>query len=156
MGVILFSQRLGHLLETGGHKYSRSISQAELSKVLGISRQAISSYLNESTMPTIDKIDAIADFFDVTTDYLIGRTDSMRAENQNMADELGLSDESIDILRTLKREREKYKYHPLNTFMVNIWSPLGSIDRYIKSCPVGAEDPFGMDKLLESLKNGND
>lgn len=109
MNKLVFGERLRKLLETGGHKYKRPVSQAELSKALGITRQAISSYLNEATLPTIDKMTMIAEFFDVSYDYLIGYSESEIRQNSMFVDCLGLSEKSISVLTRMKRLQDACK-----------------------------------------------
>lgn len=53
----------------------RKLSQQELSKRIGIARSTLAGYENNSREPDIDTLQKIADFFDVTLDYLTGRTD---------------------------------------------------------------------------------
>nr|DAV20525.1 MAG TPA: repressor protein [Caudoviricetes sp.] len=40
---------------------------------LGLSKSSISKW--DTNMPSVDKISKVADYFGVTTDYLLGRTD---------------------------------------------------------------------------------
>jgi repressor LexA len=59
-------------------KYLRAekgISQNELAKALGLTQQAISAYENGLREPDLETLQKIADFFDVSLDYLLGRTD---------------------------------------------------------------------------------
>ena len=42
----------------------------------GVSRQAVSRWERDETMPDPDKIVVLADLFGVTTDYLLGRSDA--------------------------------------------------------------------------------
>lgn len=53
----------------------KGISQQKLANQIGISQQSINKYENHSIEPDIATLIAIADYFDTTTDYLIGRTD---------------------------------------------------------------------------------
>ena len=49
----------------------KGISQEELADKLGVSRQAISKWESEQSVPEMDKIIRMSDFFEVTTDYLL-------------------------------------------------------------------------------------
>ena len=51
------------------------ISQAKLSKVLGISQSAINRYENNQTAKPDNVLLKYANYFDVSADYLLGRTD---------------------------------------------------------------------------------
>lgn len=49
------------------------ISQAELARSVGISQSAVCNWLNGKNEPSIDSLWRLADFFDVSVDYIIGR-----------------------------------------------------------------------------------
>jgi transcriptional regulator with XRE-family HTH domain len=66
----MFSKRLKELRE------KHNLSQEELADKLGIPRSTITHYENNSErFPRRGRLDEIANFFGVTTDYLLGRTD---------------------------------------------------------------------------------
>jgi len=50
---------------------ARGISQEGLADQLGVSRQAVSKWESEQSMPDLDKIISMSDYFGVTTDYLL-------------------------------------------------------------------------------------
>ena len=60
-----FGQKLQTLRQRAG------MSQDVLAERLGVSRQAVSRWERDETMPDPDKIVALADLFGVTTDYLL-------------------------------------------------------------------------------------
>jgi transcriptional regulator with XRE-family HTH domain len=62
----IFAERL-KLLRT-----SKKLGQEELAKLVGIERSSISSYENMTRFPSIEVLISIADFFCVSTDYLVG------------------------------------------------------------------------------------
>jgi transcriptional regulator with XRE-family HTH domain len=51
-----------------------SISQEDLARVLGKSRAAIASYEANNSLPDIETLQKLADFFEVSLDYLAGRS----------------------------------------------------------------------------------
>ncbi len=51
----------------------RNITQSELAKYLGVVKSTISLYENENRLPDIETINKLADYFNVTVDYLLGR-----------------------------------------------------------------------------------
>ena len=53
----------------------KGLSQVELSKELGISQQSISKYENGTREPDNKTLINIANYFNVTTDYLLGTSD---------------------------------------------------------------------------------
>lgn len=50
------------------------VSQQEVANFIGKTRQTVGYYADGTAKPDIDTIGKIADFFEVSTDYLIGRT----------------------------------------------------------------------------------
>ena len=65
----LFAQRLSDLREKSGTTYP------ELSEEIGVSVRALKYYVTKQREPTLSVLIAIADFFDVSLDYLVGRSD---------------------------------------------------------------------------------
>lgn len=68
---------------------SRSLSQVELAKQLHVSKQTISNWENNNVPPSIDTLIRIANFFDVSTDYLL------EFNNERKLNVEGLSDSQI-------------------------------------------------------------
>ncbi|SNS72701.1 Transcriptional regulator, contains XRE-family HTH domain [Anaerovirgula multivorans] len=64
---------------------SKSLSQEEMASVLGVSRQAISKWECNASIPDIDKIIALSNFFNVSTDYLL--KDEYANENEVLSTE---------------------------------------------------------------------
>ena len=56
-------------------KETNTTKQA-LGNAIGVSRPAASQFANGSNLPSIEKLAAIADYFDVSIDYLVGRSDN--------------------------------------------------------------------------------
>ena len=54
---------------------ARGLNQVEFAKLIGVTKQCISNWENDNVVPSIDMLVKIADFFHVTTDYLLGRDD---------------------------------------------------------------------------------
>lgn len=50
---------------------SRGITQEQLADAVGVSRQVVSKWEAEQASPDLERIVAMAEFFDVTTDYLL-------------------------------------------------------------------------------------
>ncbi len=62
------SERIQHLRKIQG------ISQEELADKVGVSRQAVSKWESGQSIPDMDKIILLSDYFEVTTDYLLKGT----------------------------------------------------------------------------------
>lgn len=65
----IFRQRLQMLRE------KKRISRRVLSELCGLAPDAIRRYERGEAEPRLDSLILIADFFEVTTDYLLGKTD---------------------------------------------------------------------------------
>lgn len=50
---------------------ARGLSQEELADKVGVSRQAVSKWESEQSTPDIEKIIAMSELFEVTTDYIL-------------------------------------------------------------------------------------
>lgn len=53
-----------------------NLTQSELAERVGLKRYSISDWENERTEPDIESIKRLAHFFNVSTDYLLGRSDT--------------------------------------------------------------------------------
>lgn len=74
-----------------------------LARALGISRQAVSLYTDGTNIPNAEKLCAIADYFNVSTDWLLGRTETRSPDTNKRAvcNYLCLSDAAVDALTPL-------------------------------------------------------
>lgn len=79
----------------------RNLTQTELGSHIGLSKAVVSKYENGLGYPTYDILIRFANFFGVTTDYLLGVAQS---KTINVT---GLSDSQIDILHNLIAEFKK-------------------------------------------------
>ena len=54
---------------------SRNLSINDLAKELNLSKATVGHWETGLRLPSLEVTDALADYFDVSTDYLLGRTD---------------------------------------------------------------------------------
>ncbi len=59
------------------HRKRMGLSQEELAERCQVSRQAIAKWENGGSVPTIEKLIFLADFYKVTLDELVGRKDDI-------------------------------------------------------------------------------
>ena len=104
-----FATRLKALREREG------LNQGQLAKELGISRGSISFYENGDRIPDIETFDMICDFFNVSYDYLLGKSDLEESsmEVKAIRKYTGLSEKAIDNLHTI------IKQYPLRQCLIN-------------------------------------
>ncbi|MBO6293827.1 MAG: helix-turn-helix transcriptional regulator [Selenomonas sp.] len=55
---------------------ARNLSQKQLASELNLSETGIQNYENGRRKPACEILIALADYFDVSIDYLVGRTDN--------------------------------------------------------------------------------
>lgn len=80
----MFGERLKELRE------NQCMKQSDLADYLNVSRQSVGGYENGTTEPPMDIIIKIADKFNVTCDYLLGRTDEKYNFNSLSAEDTEL------------------------------------------------------------------
>ncbi|MBC1307942.1 helix-turn-helix domain-containing protein [Listeria booriae] len=71
---MLFKDRLKYLRKKKG------ITQAELGEKVNVTNVSISGYENGNRFPDTETLEKLASYFEVSTDYLLGRTDSPNTE----------------------------------------------------------------------------
>ncbi|MGG3773061.1 helix-turn-helix domain-containing protein [Heyndrickxia faecalis] len=106
----MFGKRLSALRKQKG------LSQYELADRLGYSRGQIANYEQGKREPDYETLRKIADFFDVTTDYLLGRTD-IRTLNEE--------DDSLAEINKLIKE---YGIEKIGFFDIDKWKNLSKDD----------------------------
>ena len=77
----------------------RGLTQGNLAEKIGISRASLSHYETNRREPDYDTLEKIADFFNVSVDYLLGRTERPEVvlddDIREFVASLELSDEKI-------------------------------------------------------------
>ena len=127
-----FPERLKQILSETG------TTQQELADILGVQRQTVSLYVNGQIRPDIGALSAIAQYFDVTTDWLLGLT-ADRKKQPTATDELGLSEESVNKLKNFRGGRyygHAWTSASLDAIIshVDFEELLGTIDAAFSSC----------------------
>ena len=89
----------------------QSKTQKEVADVLGITRQAISQYLDGAVQPNAEKLYKLSKYFQVSCDWLIGLSEvSLPGTTFRAVHEMtGLSQESILQLAGIEQLSEEYK-----------------------------------------------
>jgi len=60
----------------------KGISQEELADKMGVSRQAVSKWESEQSVPDIDRVIVMSEYFDVTTDYILKGIENPKQANE--------------------------------------------------------------------------
>ena len=59
-------------------RLTRGMTQKDLAAVLGLQTYSVQRLEYGTARPSLEMLVAIADFFDVSLDYLVGRSDEMK------------------------------------------------------------------------------
>ena len=68
-------------------RVAQGLNQVEFAKILCVTKQCVSNWENDNVVPSIDMLCKIADFFEVSTDYLLGRSERRVIEVSSLTDE---------------------------------------------------------------------
>lgn len=93
--MIYFGSKLKQLREDNG------LTQDQLAEVLEVKGGTVSQYELSKTYPSVEKLIRIAHYFKVSTDYLLGLTET------NQYDQSGLTDDQAVVVTELIREFER-------------------------------------------------
>lgn len=97
-----FSQRLREL------RKNKKISQQTMSRKLGVGLCTYGTYETSRYLPPVDTLSELADYYNVSTDYLLGKTDDRYSENEG-TDKLDFSDECMDRLVDISKNETQKK-----------------------------------------------
>ena len=144
----LFAERLKLLKDESG------ISQKDLADDLGISAPQL-SYFTKGREPNFDKLIDIADYFDVTVDYLVGKSNQRNIEDKTVVDEIKTKTDTTTLTDANKEKIESYillLYKTLSKLIINSDDGIklqkvsnASIDSYLK----------GLSKYIDSAQGWN-
>lgn len=68
-------------------RMAHGMNQVEFAKVLSVTKQTVSNWENNNIQPSIDMLIKIADFFSVSTDYLLSRDTRKTIDVSALTDE---------------------------------------------------------------------
>lgn len=91
-----YGERLKKLRE------SKKLSQQQLAEKLNINRSTYARYELGQTQPDFETLEKLADFFEVSTDYLLGREETYKKVSIN-GSEVKLSAEEYKVFQELKK-----------------------------------------------------
>lgn len=76
-------------------RQARNMSQVNLAKRVGVTKQSVSNWENDNIQPSIEMLMKLAEVFSVSTDYLLGR------DSGEALDVSGLPEDVVAHLRQL-------------------------------------------------------
>ncbi len=89
---------------------NKNLTQDEFSKILNVDRSTISKWEQDKAIPDIKMLSTLANFFNVSIDYLLGKTNTYDPPKTNTIvvfgrgtgrEEYHMSDEQIKLLKSL-------------------------------------------------------
>ena len=121
-----FKQRLKNL------RKEKNITQVELGKILNVSKQTISGYENGASFPPQDILDKLTRYFDVSSDYILCKTNIKKPQDIDegfaellndpellvaFKDLMNLSDsDKQEIINYIKFKKNRTQKSPKHTF----------------------------------------
>ena len=131
-------------------RLQQKMTQEQLADRLGVSYQSISRWENGITYPDIEFLPAIANYFSVSLDYLMGQDDAEKRraikKQINKIADMGTNDEDelIEFIRSCRREKENaecfedicysLRYSPLHKSTKVIEELRKSMDVFFEEC----------------------
>jgi transcriptional regulator with XRE-family HTH domain len=83
----------------------KDLTQTEFGKIFGVGKTTVSMWENGNNSPDDEIKSKIADYFDTSVDYILGRTDIRKYDTEISAFSTvntdGLSDEDIDAVKAI-------------------------------------------------------
>ena len=67
-------------------RMSKCLNQVEMAKILGVTKQSVSNWENENIMPSVDILIKLSQFFNVSTDYLLGLTENHALNTEGLSE----------------------------------------------------------------------
>lgn len=113
----------------------KGISPSKAATEMGINKATVSVWKTKGTSPQIVQLEKIADYFDVSTDYLLGKTSQ---KNHSEDDEVK-DKELIVLARHMQKIPEKDRRRIMKNFQE-------TIDVYLDAMGIAKDDnhdPFG-------------
>jgi transcriptional regulator with XRE-family HTH domain len=108
-----------------GLREEANIRQSELAKSLGLGRTTISNYENNYSSPDLETLIQIANFFHVSTDYLLGISSVKNAPQNLQEDEAKV----LKYYRRLNSENKDY----INGEMIKLFREQESSEKFSKN-----------------------
>ena len=81
-------------------RFKKNITQSEFANILGVAQQTVGSWEKNKSTPNYDLLKKIADYFNVTTDYLLGHKDLQNEE---------LNEDEINLLTAYRQLNDNDK-----------------------------------------------
>lgn len=91
-------------------------TQEEIAKIIGVTRPAYTAYEIGTRSPDYTILESLADYFDVSTDYLLGRSDNPNPSETN---------DEFDPMTEINNLLKKYDIDQSGFFDIEKWKAMG-------------------------------
>ena len=82
----------------------QNLSQRQMAEILGLETSSYGKYENSKAQPPADKLQALAEFFDVSVDYLLGRTNVRKLNLPENVQVLQMAEEIDELSETQQQQ----------------------------------------------------
>ncbi len=79
-------------------RQQNGLNQVEFARIMNVTKQCVSNWENDNVVPSVEMLIKLADYFKVSTDYLLGR------ENGEKINVYGLTAEQIAHISMIVRD----------------------------------------------------
>ena len=92
----------------------KNITAKKLAEAIGASEGNVSDWKSGKAIPSAEKLILIADFFDVSLDYLLGRTDNPQGKQSEIDPQLA---EALQVFSSLPSKKRKLALKVIKLFL---------------------------------------
>lgn len=97
-------------------KEDKGVKLEDVAKALGVTRQSLAQYRDGNNIPDVVLLSRMADYFGVSTDYLLGRTPNKTtdANLKAVCDYTGLSEKAVEMIYGISKSPDLMYSNALN------------------------------------------
>ena len=143
--------------ETGMSPLGRSVTQSELARHLGVTRQAVSAYTLGTSVPDMTKFKEIADFFKVSYAFMFGTSSLINEDHNNFAEKSKLGTTALNaILKICENPRDCITF-ALLVETIEFQELINAITAYLSihwTGRVSSDDLIKMDAMVREKTGG--
>lgn len=113
------NKKIGSKLEA--LRKEKKETQTDVAKLLGVQRQVISYYETGTRPPNIEDLTILADHYNTTLDYLVGRTETKTVEEdiQMICNYTGLNESAINRLHWVSKRSNLINISEIISFLID-------------------------------------
>jgi len=100
------------------------LSQKQVAEILGISESGYGYYEQGRNEPSIEMLNKLADRYNVTIDYLLGRTDDPTLQSSGVQEQRGEYKADFDPISEINRLLKEYGIEQMGFFDIEKWKDM--------------------------------